>query len=78
MLLLFFGFGSKNVYETVKHSNSSAEDVDNANNNISRRFSHCNFNRGIDSGSRQSDISSTGFEFLDKQKEINFCSQVKT
>lgn len=41
------------------------------NNSITQRyFTNCNFSREIDSGSSQSDISSTGFEFLEK-KEIS-------
>ena len=46
-------------------------------NSITQRyFTNCNFNREIDSGSSQSDISSTGFEFLEKKRN-QFCSQVK-
>ena len=69
-----FSFGSdfKNVYKTIKNSNSSVEEDDGAANNISQQYSnHGNFNRWIDTDSRHSDISSAAFGFLNKPKEIS-------
>lgn len=53
--------------------NDKTDKVDGAANNLFRRyFNYGGFNRGIDSGSRQSDLCSTRFGFLDKHKNISF------